>query len=520
MSEPHSGEVAVAHAAPDNWKRWLGQTVNGAFPLREHLGGDAHRAVFLTEYDHRPAVIQLISENFPGRARRLESWQLATEISHRNLTRVFQVGLCHLEGEELFYAVMEAVEENLGQILADRPLTPEEAGEMLKPAVDALLYLHKRGLAHAALQPANVGAIGDQLKLSSDNLCRTDEKLGDRGNYDPPEASCSPAGDIWSLGMTLVEVLTQRLPMRDGDSLGDPELPENLPAQLREIARNCLRKDAKRRWTAEKIADHLRPKAHKAAEATVRAEGVVSPASPAVKPPVTVAKQTVIAQSPEPARAKPHLQAQHVARVASPGAWPEKRKSLAPITIALVFVAAFVGTKLITRSPKPAVQSPSATAESSVLNSTTKPVPAPPQESRDVVPAERAQATESPKPAGPLSTPAQSVPATPEQSASVSDSGPGDSAVVHKAMPDVLASALRTIRGTVRVGIKASVDNLGNVTDAVIDSPGPSQYFADAALQAARQWKFEPRESSAGDWLLRFDFTQNGLSASARPPVR
>jgi len=70
------------------------------------------------------------------------------------------------------------------------------------------------------------------------------------------------------------------------------------------------------------------------------------------------------------------------------------------------------------------------------------------------------------------------------------------------------------------VGIKASVDNSGNVTDAVIDSPGPSEYFADAALRAARQWKFEPRESSVGDWLLRFDFTESGVSASARPSAR
>jgi TonB family protein len=64
----------------------------------------------------------------------------------------------------------------------------------------------------------------------------------------------------------------------------------------------------------------------------------------------------------------------------------------------------------------------------------------------------------------------------------------------------------------VRVGIKVHVDPAGAVSNAELDSPGPSKYFADIALQAARKWAFTPPEVSgksvASEWSLHFVFTQ------------
>ena len=67
-----------------------------------------------------------------------------------------------------------------------------------------------------------------------------------------------------------------------------------------------------------------------------------------------------------------------------------------------------------------------------------------------------------------------------------------------------------------RVGIKVSVDPSGDVTDATVDSPGPSQYFANLALQAARQWKFASAPDGSGDWNLRFEFSVDDTKASAK----
>ena len=58
------------------------------------------------------------------------------------------------------------------------------------------------------------------------------------------------------------------------------------------------------------------------------------------------------------------------------------------------------------------------------------------------------------------------------------------------------------------------MDSSGNVTEAELDSAGPSKYFARLALEAAQQWKFEPPKVEGrnvlSDWLLHFQFTEKG----------
>jgi TonB family protein len=81
-------------------------------------------------------------------------------------------------------------------------------------------------------------------------------------------------------------------------------------------------------------------------------------------------------------------------------------------------------------------------------------------------------------------------------------------------MPDVSQKALDTIRGKVRVSVKVNVDASGKVTDASFEAPGPSKYFSDAAIHAAKNWTFAPPSANGekvpSEWLLRFEFASNG----------
>src|SRR5712692_4604936 len=249
----------------DAWKQWEGQVVNGEFPLRQYLGGSEHSAVFLTEHGERlqKAAIKLIPADPATAELQLSRGKLAAELSHPHLICLFQMGRCQLGGMELLYAVMEYAEEDLSHILPHRTLTPAEARDMVEPVLDALAYAHGQGFVHGHIKPANVMAIGDQLKISSDGLCRTGQSsggLGEAGVYDPPEAAggeISPAGDVWSLGMTLVEALTQRLPIWERTVRGEPVLPETIPAPFLDIARHCLRRDPQLRWTVADITARL-----------------------------------------------------------------------------------------------------------------------------------------------------------------------------------------------------------------------------------------------------------------------
>ena len=155
---------------------------------------------------------------------------------------------------------MEYAEDNLAQILPHRALAPEEVRDLLEPALDALTFIHGKSLVHGRLKPSNVMAAQDQLKISSDSLFRSGDpagRLGQPSVYDAPEIASGnilPASDTWSLGMTLMEALTQRLPAVEG--MTEP-LPETVPAPFMGIAHCCLRRDPQRRCTVSDIATRL-----------------------------------------------------------------------------------------------------------------------------------------------------------------------------------------------------------------------------------------------------------------------
>jgi TonB family protein len=249
----------------ESWKHWEGRTVD-AFPLRRYLGGSDHSCVFLTERagrEPRAAAIKLIQSSTANWESQVAWWQQIEKFRHPHLIQLFENGRCQLDGNELFYCVMEYAEESLAEILPDRPLSAKESFDMLRPALDALAYLHSRGFVHGHIKPSNILAAGDQLKLSVDRARPAGENsrvFGLPGVYGATKVatdkSFSPALDVFSLGTVLVEALTQQPPVWKEAERGDPVLPK-LPAPFMEIARNCLRHDPKDRWTVAQITERF-----------------------------------------------------------------------------------------------------------------------------------------------------------------------------------------------------------------------------------------------------------------------
>ncbi|MGO8718315.1 MAG: TonB family protein [Acidobacteriaceae bacterium] len=91
-------------------------------------------------------------------------------------------------------------------------------------------------------------------------------------------------------------------------------------------------------------------------------------------------------------------------------------------------------------------------------------------------------------------------------------------AVTERVLPDVPRSASMTIQGKVEVRIRVTVDPSGDVSNAAFDSPGVSKYFANLALQAARNWRFKPAQvddhAVSSVWILRFRFRQTGTEVT------
>ncbi|MGC2706237.1 MAG: serine/threonine-protein kinase, partial [Candidatus Acidiferrales bacterium] len=246
--------------------QWVGQVVDGKYQLEQFVGATEHSAVFMTEFHEpevRTAVIKLVPADAAEATGQLSRWRQAAKLSHPNLIQILDMGRCDLDSTPLLYVVMEFADENLASVIAKRPIAAEEARDIVGPLVDALGYIHGKGFVHGHIKPANIMALDEQLKISSDGLCRIGDSKGSLGKpspYDSPEAAggrISPAGDVWSLGMTLSEALTQRVPVWERTNQGDPAPPSTMPAEFLEIARHCLRRDPQLRWSIADIAARL-----------------------------------------------------------------------------------------------------------------------------------------------------------------------------------------------------------------------------------------------------------------------
>ncbi|HEX4642767.1 MAG TPA: TonB family protein, partial [Candidatus Acidoferrales bacterium] len=202
----------------------------------------------------------------------------------------------------------------------------------------------------------------------------------------------------------------------------------------------------------------------------------------------------------------------------------QKTKYAVPFAIgfALVFAVLLIAPKLLRQSAQVPVTPNTAevTAPATPAPGQTKPAP-------EKLPAKSASANfpnEEPAAKSPSAVPALIHPETMREEATNTAARSAVGAAVHgevahRAMPEVLQSATRSIRGTVKVSVKVNVDRAGNVEDAELASRGPSKYFARAALQAAQEWKFRPPQIGGrgvlSSWILQFEFTRDGTNVAA-----
>jgi TonB family protein len=463
-----------------DWKQWEGQIVNGTFPLRQYLGGSEHSAVFLTERRGREpqkAAIKLVLADPATAGVQLSRWEATAKLSHPHLLRLFESGSCQLDKLVLLYVVMEYAEDNLAQILPHRALAPEEVRDLLEPALDALTLIHGKSLVHSRLKPSNVMAAQDQLKISSDSLFRSGDpagRLGQPSVYDAPEIASGnilPASDTWSLGMTVMEALTQRLPAVEG--MTEP-LPETVPAPFMGIAHCCLRRDPQRRCTVSDIATRL---------------------------------QAASASAPQPST------------VRIPAASAKWRYLLPIAIVALGAAALLIGPKLL--NPRP---DQPATTISSQPPASPEAQSAPPKQE-----AQAAQAAAESKPSavkrrGEAKATKAVTPAPAPAPVSAAPAGGEHGKVLQQVEPVVSKSARNTISGTIKIRVRAEVDAAGNVERATFITEGPSKYFARQAMEAAQKWKFAPPQANGqaapSAWILHFGFKRSGVEIDSEPAKR
>src|SRR6266404_4468322 len=413
------------------WTKWEGQVINGAFPLVRVLSTSDLSAVFLTEYkaQNLPSAALKLIPVIPTLAQtQLAHWTTAAALSHPHLIRLLEVGRCEIEGRPFLFVVMEYAEQTLSQILPRRALTPEEVREMLRPTLNALAFLHGKNLVQGRLKPSNILVVDDQLILASDTIRPVGESsasIAKSSVYDPPEAkdgSFSTAGDIWSLGIIMVEALTQHPPSWPDNKSDTPSFPAALPATFAEIARQCLNRDPAKRPTVAEVEAKIEP--------APQSPGISVPQPPVspAQPPVSPAQPPV--SIPQPVRSIPQSPAGKVPGRSTPPEESPKQRFILPITVLLI-VALAVWAGLHLRSSLTSSERSASPAAASQNPET--PVSAP---TEVLAPSSNANSTGSKSPAS------RHVSGPSDQRAQPSANG--SASVFHEEIPDVPRHARET----------------------------------------------------------------------------
>ena len=174
-------------------------------------------------------------------ARFIREAKILRESAHPNLTEYVDFVEAKVRGDEReYYLVLEFLEGMPGAGLRERiksssgGLDPVETLQLFARYLDCLDHLHRKGIIHRDLKPGNLYAPAGQphlAKIFDLGIAHDEEGTKTRGqipgtlDYMPPEFATqgsgrgSPQSDLYSLGVTLYQTLTRKLPF--------PRLPKN-----------------------------------------------------------------------------------------------------------------------------------------------------------------------------------------------------------------------------------------------------------------------------------------------------
>jgi serine/threonine protein kinase len=261
---------------------WIGKTLSDRYRIDELLGQGGMSAVYKATDPNlkRVVAIKLIHAHLAGDAQFIQRFEeeatAVASLRHPNIVQVYDFNT----DDGTYYMVLEFIagetlQDHLRRLTAqDRKIPLSQALKIMINMSDALAYAHQRGMVHRDIKPANImlDVYGQAILMDfgivkimgGSNHTATGAVVG-TARYMSPEIiraeAPDPRSDIYSLGVTLFEMLSGQAPynadsamtlmmMHLNDPIPDPRnLRSDIPLELVEILNKALAKDRNNRYS-------------------------------------------------------------------------------------------------------------------------------------------------------------------------------------------------------------------------------------------------------------------------------
>lgn len=253
--------------------------LNDRYRLTEHIGvggsADVWRAT--DELLNREVAVKVLREvaDPTQRARFIEEAQTLASFNHPGLVVVLDAGILD---ERPFLVMTLADDATLASRIEKGPVESSVVKSIGAQIALALGYAHERGVVHRDVKPANVLLCGDGRAVLSDfgiarlmgstaHHTRTGDAIGSPAYLAPEQVAgeeLTPAVDIYSLGLVLLEALTaeRAFPGSPIEAAmarlnAAPPIPPTVDPEWEALLTRMTNRMPANRPTAQEVADEL-----------------------------------------------------------------------------------------------------------------------------------------------------------------------------------------------------------------------------------------------------------------------
>eukprot|EP00768_Dysnectes_brevis_P002146 gnl/Dysnectes_brevis/1679_a1909_1878.p1 GENE.gnl/Dysnectes_brevis/1679_a1909_1878~~gnl/Dysnectes_brevis/1679_a1909_1878.p1 ORF type:complete len:436 (+),score=131.65 gnl/Dysnectes_brevis/1679_a1909_1878:132-1439(+) len=208
----------------------------------------------------------------------LQEVDILKRCDHKNVTKYH--GSFYDDEEEELWIVMELCEEGaISDLMYSRGrcLNDKETAFLMRESLVGLQYLHKSRMIHRDIKANNILVTSQgEIKLAdfgvsaqlTSTLSKRQTAIGTPFWMAPEvirETKYDASADIWSLGITLFELMEGKPPLSDMHplramwhipNLAPPRLGEQHSPEARDFVERCLQKDPAARASSEELMQH------------------------------------------------------------------------------------------------------------------------------------------------------------------------------------------------------------------------------------------------------------------------